>query len=68
MIMLTTQAVVLDSARDAIDAISAYEATITIEVQYEVKAAFGAPGRTLIGYQARVIDLDGFGLGYLTEA
>lgn len=32
--------------------------------QYELRATFDGD-RTLTGYQARVMDLDGFGIGYV---
>ena len=53
-------------ARDAIDAISAYEADEVAFLAYAVEPVFEGGERTLVGYKARVSDLDGYTLGFLS--
>lgn len=51
--------------RDAVAALAAYVAEWSGYSQYEVRPVFAAPDRAVIGYQVRVMDLDGFFLAYL---
>jgi hypothetical protein len=55
------------TARDAINAVSEYEASTTRFLSYAVKPVFSGSERAVTGYVARVSDLDGFALGNLTR-
>lgn len=52
-------------SREAAAALSAYVAEWVGFAAYELAPVLGAPDRAVIGYQVRVKDTDGFGLGYL---
>jgi hypothetical protein len=56
-----------DFASDALSAALAYECSHTSERQYEVLAVYAAD-RSIVGYQVRVKDADGFGLFWIGES
>lgn len=56
-----------DTMREAIDALSRYEELNTDTNLYEINAVFSTD-RQPIGYQVRVKDLDGYGIGYVFPA
>lgn len=55
-------------ASDALQAALQWEAAQETFQQYDVRAVFIGGERELSGYHVRVLDMDGFALGYLKEA
>lgn len=53
------------NASEAAIAVALHAATEPGKWQYEIGAVFGAPDRALVGFWARIKDLDGFGAGYV---
>lgn len=58
------EATTFDGASDALIAAAAFESATEAFYQYETRAVFDMD-RQLKGYQIRVMDMDGFGVGYL---
>ena len=66
-LQLSPRGTVFDLAWEALAAAGKFDTTTREQCQYEVMPVFGAPDRAVIGFVARVKDLDGFGLGYVFD-
>lgn len=60
----SAQARVFDDASEAAQALVAFESGTEGFYQYELTAVFDN-NRDVVGFQVRVKDLDGFGVGYV---